>query len=157
MFPTPARSGFTMIEMLVATTILIIIAGIGIAGTITFNQNQGIEDDSKEVLTELRRVYSRAAGVYYPPGCNGTLTGYTVSVTSGSSNVVETAKCASNIAETRTDVIQTSHFSTTVSFTINAGDGKISGSPYTLTIVSNSNSGLSKQIQVSDYGVFELL
>ena len=154
---TRSALGFTLIEMIITVSIMVIVAGMSVAGIVVFNQNQGITDDSEQVLSELRRAYSRATGIFYPPTCTGKLTGYKMTFTNGSKDITVTAQCATNIAEIRINVLKSSTFSGTTTLTISAGDGRVSGSPYTITIRSVANTSLTKVIKVSDFGVFELL
>ena len=155
------KNGFTLIEMMVTLTILIVISGLSVAGVIVFNQQQGIDDDTKALVSELRRVYSKATGIYYPAGCT-SLTGYQVIVPSptGSSNMRVVALCSSgNIAEERNGVLKNSYFPNKeqIAFTIAAGSGRIAGAPYTLSITSSTNANISSGVQINDLGIVEIV
>src|SRR3989339_1463358 len=145
--------GFTLIEMMVTFLVLAVVSGVALVGVVTFNQNQGLEDDAKILASEVRRVYSQATGIFYPPGCAGRLTGYQMTFSDGLNDASTFALCDSQVSDSRDNILKTSHFSGTVSFTINAGDGRITGSPYTITLVSDTNSSLTKQVRISDFGV----
>ena len=149
--------GFTLIEMMIAVTVLTVIASISFVGVVTFNQMQGIEDDAKLLVSEIRLAYSRATGIFYPPGCNGRVTGYRMTFTNGENDATVEALCNTAVTDTRESLLKTSHFTGTIVFTINAGDGRVTGSPYTITITSDTKSTLTKQVRVSDYGVIEIL
>ena len=152
-----ALKGFTLIEMMVSVMLLTIVTGAAIVGVITFNQNQGIEDDAKQLISEIRRVYSRATGIYYPPSCTGRLTGYLMDLVNGSNDISTAALCSLEISETRTDVLKSSHFTGADTITINAGDGRIAGSPITIVITSDTSTTLTKSVVVNDFGVIEEL
>jgi len=160
------HKGFTLIEMLITVVILVVVSGVSVAAMITFNQNQGSEDDIRRVLTELRRVHSKATGVSYPPGTCTSLSGYRLTIPSPNSDkdIRVTAMCTpTSITEERVGVLRDSYFSgSVVKFTINAGDGKLipftpASPPVIITITSSANDDITRQIEVKNYGIFELL
>ena len=151
-----AQKGFTLIELLVSVSILIIITGLSVAGVITFNQKQGLEDDAKNLASELRKEYSRATGIFYPPGCTTSLTGYRLTMNYLSKDVLVSALCP-NVSLNATGVLKSSHFYGNTTFVINAGDGRITGSPITLEIMSDNDITNAKFIRISDFGLIEIL
>jgi len=157
--------------MLVTITIVIIVSGMSIAGVITFNQIQGNEDDSKSLLTELRWAYSQATGVSYPAGVACTsLTGYQITIPASSisnkqTDITVTAKCSEGDRPvTRAGVLKNSYFSnsdTAQDFIIKTGTGQLQAVasttlPITIKVVSNNNATTFKNIDVRDFGVFNI-
>jgi len=161
-----AQKGFTLIEMMITVVILIIVSGVSVAAMITFNQNQGSEDDIRRVLTELRRTHSKATGVSYPSGTCTSLSGYRLTIPSpvSSKDISVTALCTpTSIIEERVGVLRDSYFSgSEVSFTINAGDGRVipitpASPPVIITITASASDDITRQIEVKNNGIFELL
>ena len=144
--------------MMITISLLVIISTTSIVAVITFNQNQGIDDDAKSLVSELRRVYSRATGIYYPPGCtDDIITGYTVTASNAGKGITVAANgCSPASSESRTGILQSSFISNGATFTIYPGDGRVSAVS-TITITSDTNSSLTKQIRMSDFGVIEIL
>jgi hypothetical protein len=82
-----------------------------------------------------------------------------VTLTSGSADIgLSALGCTPSAVDyTRLDVLKTSHFTGNYTFIINAGDGRIAGSPITIILTSDDDSLLTKQVVVSDFGVAEIL
>ena len=159
-FPAQQKA-FTIIELIIVITIMIVLAGSALVSVMSFNQNQGTTDDAKTVLTEMRRVYAKATGVFYPNGCTN-LTGYTVTIAKDSTDMSVTANCAVSQTESRAGVLKTSKFRDAVSFTFSVPDGTVTPIspnvyPISITIYSTNNSAATKTLTVSSYGVFQLL
>jgi prepilin-type N-terminal cleavage/methylation domain-containing protein len=160
------QQGFTLIEMIIVVALMVVITSASLVAVVTFNQKQGINDDAKAVLTELRRVSSRATGVAYPVGTCTKLSGYQLTIPSplGTKDIRITALCTpANIVEERSNVLDNSYFSgSTVTFTIDAGTGRLipitpASPPVTLTLTSNTNTSVTEQVEVKSFGVFEQL
>jgi len=69
--------GFTLIELVVVSGILILIAGGGIASFINFNEKQRVLNGGKELQSYLRMAQTLIRVGEVPDGC-GTLNGYKV-------------------------------------------------------------------------------
>ena len=70
-------SGFSLIELIIVTSILLLVAGGGIAAFINFNEKQQVLNGSKELRTHLRMAQTLARVGETPSGCE-KLTGYKV-------------------------------------------------------------------------------
>lgn len=85
--------GFTMIELLVVITIIMLLTGGGIAAYITFNDRQNLQNSAKLVQSYIRSAQTKARAGEKPVGCD-RLNGYRIVLTAASSNVVLSAVCA---------------------------------------------------------------
>ncbi len=77
------KSGFTLIEILVSVTILLLMSGLLIAGYSNYNTNQIIAQGSATFKNNLRSIRTLAASGIKPAGCD-TLLGYQVTFPSAS-------------------------------------------------------------------------
>lgn len=75
------RSAFTIIELLIAMSIMVLLFGIGVAKYVSFNQSQTIKQAAQKLKSDLRVVANKAI-TGEKNGC-GTLDGYQVSFISG--------------------------------------------------------------------------
>ena len=151
------NKGFTLIELVIVISIMLIIAGGAMVNVISFTQNQSTTDDAKLLITEFRRAYSKATGVYYPGACTN-LTGYTITAAANSQTMTITANCAVPVPEARTNVLKMSKFRDAVNFTFRVPDGVLLPSSPTLVVIKNINDQNNiKTISVSSNGVFQLL
>lgn len=71
-----ASRGFTLIEMLVAITIMTLIMGIGIASYQRFNEKQLVTSAATQLVSSLRQMQKKITVGDKPTGCVGTLQGY---------------------------------------------------------------------------------
>lgn len=75
----PTRpAGFTLIELIVSVAILSIVSAIGIAGFISFQDNQKVLSAAKEVQQLYVDAQVKARVKETPNGCSGNLVGYVV-------------------------------------------------------------------------------
>lgn len=75
------KHGFTIIELLIAISIMALLFGIGISRYVSFNQGQIIKQAAQKLRSDLRVVVNKAI-TGEKNGC-GTLDGYQVSFTGG--------------------------------------------------------------------------
>lgn len=71
------KFGFTIIELLVAMSITLLLAGGVVAAFNNFNDNQRVQQGAITLKSNLRFAQNKAISGEKPTGC-GTLTGYTV-------------------------------------------------------------------------------
>lgn len=96
--PTPLElrrrlsSGFTMIELMVSVSIMILLVGGGIASFITFNDKQQLQGSTKMIQTYLRTAQTKARVGDRPEGCT-KLEGYEVQVPTGTATLQLVAIC----------------------------------------------------------------
>lgn len=95
--PFPTQAGFTMIELLVATVIMIAMVGGGIAAFVSFNDRQTLITAGKEVQTYIRSAQVKARSGDRPAECD-RLQGYVIRATSGTSQVRLLALCEETTA-----------------------------------------------------------
>lgn len=156
-FKAAPQYGFTLIEIIIVITIMVVLAGSAIVNVTSFNQNQGVSDDIKAVLTEVRSAYTKATSSFYPYGCTG-LTGYTVAVSATAKDITVTPNCSPAVGSSvKSGVLKTSKFSASQSFVISTPGGGITPSPVNISIVSDSNGSLTQTLRISSFGVFEIL
>lgn len=87
--------GFSLIEMLVAIAIMIVLAGLGIASFIRFNERQQVANTAKQIQHIMRTAQSKARVKEIPSGCS-TLFSYEVH-RSGSGPINLRANCQTGV------------------------------------------------------------
>lgn len=132
--------GFTIIELMVVITIIIILSGMSFAAYFTFSQKQAALNDARNMETVLRRVQSLAKNRVYPVGCASGLTGYRVFTNCGvygesCQTVSAGAVCAGVEMPTIVgeQVLAEAFFSDEINILFNAGSGSVN-TPITLPI-----------------------
>jgi type II secretory pathway pseudopilin PulG len=83
---------FTLIEMLVVITIMMLMLGGGIAAYINFNENQQLLSAAKQMQTYLRGLQKKSRVGDRPDGCT-RLYSYTLTVAANSNLVFMQANC----------------------------------------------------------------
>lgn len=87
-------SGFTLLELLISITIMMLMVGLGIASFITFNERQQLTGAAKELQEFFRSAQTRARTGDVPAGC-GTFSGYNIQMAIDSSSAQMYAVCSS--------------------------------------------------------------
>ena len=100
------QHGFTLIELMVSVTIMLLLVGGGIASYVSFNDRQTLVTSAHRVETYLRSAQKKARVGDRPATCT-VFDGYAVRLTSGSDLIELIAQCgvANNIT------VQTDHLS----------------------------------------------
>lgn len=92
------QAGFTLIEILVVTTITVLMLGTGIVGYLNFNDKQRVLNTAEEVKIFFRLTQTQARNGVLPSGCT-TLSSYQVSVScSGDNDICMKAVCTNPAA-----------------------------------------------------------
>lgn len=86
-------SGFTMIELLISITIMMLLLGVGVASFISFNERQQLSSAAKELQEFFRSAQTRARTGDVPQGC-GSLSGYNIQMAVDSPSVQMYAVCS---------------------------------------------------------------
>jgi prepilin-type N-terminal cleavage/methylation domain-containing protein len=81
--------GFTLIELMISVTILLLMAGFSVARLVDFADRRAVFNDAKFVVEELRKIRTKATAIEVPSGCSG-VSSYNVSL-SGSDIDVDVA------------------------------------------------------------------
>ncbi len=89
--------GFTLIEMLVTITIMMLMLGGGLVAYINFNQKQTVLSSVKTVQTALRSAQTKAKNGEKPPGC-GVLDAYQVTIATNTNELILRPIC-DNVAQ----------------------------------------------------------
>lgn len=97
-----SQSGFTLIELIVAISIMMLLLGSGIVSYLTFNDRQGLLSGMSEVKSLLRTAQTRARLGDRPEGCDRLLY-YEVRIPVESSTASLIAECE-NGAYTRSEI-----------------------------------------------------
>lgn len=73
-----AKHGFTIIELLVVLSIMMILSGIGFAGFYTYSRSQAVEQTAQDIKLQIEKAKFSALSQVKPESCSDstTLTGY---------------------------------------------------------------------------------
>lgn len=112
-------TGFTLIELIVSVTIMILLVGGGIAAFITFNDKQQLQGSTKMLQTYMRTAQTKARVGDRPEDCDRLL-GYQVGVAQGTSTITLAAICGETGNETEL-VVQTAELANVESIEVEGG------------------------------------
>lgn len=70
--------GYTLIELLVTISIVVLLSGTSIAAYLSYNENRLLDTDARNLNSLLNKVRSKARFLEYPSGCTG-LVNFTLS------------------------------------------------------------------------------
>lgn len=149
--------GFTLIELMLVLTMIVVLFGGSITAYLTFNKNQTTKNDARNFVAEIYRVRTLASSLQYPTGCS-SLKGYNLQstlVNGDLAGVTLTADCdPSDVASAVLPVLTNSYFSGAVNLTFLPGSGYLGGGANTdVTIVNKSDPTITKVVTVGAYGV----
>lgn len=66
---TSGKFGFTLVEILVTISLILIISWFGVAYYSSFNQRQNVEQAAKKIVSDLRLAQNMATSQEIPSGC----------------------------------------------------------------------------------------
>jgi prepilin-type N-terminal cleavage/methylation domain-containing protein len=98
------QAGFTLIELIVAVTIMVLLTGGGIASYISFNDNQQLEGSARQIQSYLRAAQTKARVGDRPEGC-ARLEAYKVVVPAATSQLQLLSVCDEGV-ETQVQVTE---------------------------------------------------
>lgn len=151
----PVNSGFSLIELLVVSTLSMVLLGGALAAYSTFSTRQSRLDSGNQVLSDLRAAQQRSRSGEQPEACN-SLGGYQVWNTGGASNEYRIAvKCNSpaQLMETEVKTLRENEvFLTTFNVVFPPLPGPATGVPATIDI-GQSGDTLKYRFTIDTQGV----
>lgn len=132
--------GFTLIEIIVSVTLLLVLSGLFMASYTGFNSSQTVKQSASTLIRNLQAVRTNAASGVKPAGC-ATLVGYNVTFTSD--DYTSQARCLVGGVETGVGDETIYELPTGVTFTF--------GSPVTIKFYP-LNRGASSDLTISITG-----
>ncbi len=159
------HKGFTLMELIVVISIMILLSGMGLAAYFRFSQRQAAMNDARNFATTLRRVQAMAKNMVYPPSCSKELSGYRVfadclsydeycQVVSATAECKEAGGTAISVPViSKEKVLAKASFSTYFNISFAAGTGSIdpigefpisnTNDPYTVVMKTDKNGNIS--------------
>lgn len=149
-----SQVGYTLIEILVAVTIIGLLTGASIAGYNTLNQRQTVLNGGKELMSVMRTAQERATSGVKPTTC-AQLIGYSVTAAANGK-----AYTLSGVCSDATTAIRTYTLPTGVTFVANLatqfsvqtggaggtlGDIQVKSSSYTYTMNVNQSGDITEK------------
>lgn len=136
---TPEASrGFTLVELLVTMTIIVIISGTALATFINYQDRRQAQDDASNVADRLRTVQIKATAVEIPTGCT-SVTNYTVTLVGSALTVSATCPGVGAVAIPALSLALTNSTFNNGPLSIVFDSRTVSASPATIDICANSN------------------
>lgn len=147
------QAGFTLIELMLVMAITLILSGGAVAAYLNFNQNQTVNNDTRNLIAEIYRVRTLAASLQYPAGCT-SLRGYNIRNDENLTGVVVTADCDPvDVTSAPVKILTGSVFKNPVDLTFIPGSGYLEGgTDQQITITNIEDADVSKMITVNVYG-----
>lgn len=150
------QAGFTLIELMMVMVIIMILFGGSITAYLNFNKSQVVNNDVRNLSTEIYRVRTLAATLQYPTGCS-SLKSYTIQSTEVNnvlSGVIVSANCdPTDVVSPAKKILLGSIFSAPFSLVFSPGSGYLkNGTEETITIKNINDATVSKVLTVEVYG-----
>lgn len=139
--------GFTIIELLVTLTIIVLVTGVSVAGYLRYNENRQLDNDARNFVVLVNKIRSKATFLEFPEGCTGF---QSFTVNSGLNGAGERkvlnffANCSSGVSSTvAEEILSASVFQADFSLVFLAQSGYLQ-SQADQTVVLQSTKGIPK-------------
>lgn len=148
--------GFTLIELMVTVTIIVLVTGASMAAYLTFNENRQLDNDARAFNTLISKIRSKATFLEYPDGCTG-LNNFVLQIednTQGIKNkVTYYASCVSGNSENISEeILSGSEFTANFSIVFEPSTGNIqTGESVEVTIQSLKGTSRTKTITIDPF------
>ncbi len=175
------QQGFTLLELLIVFSIMVLLSAIGMASFVTYSHSQSVDTTMKEFKTMLFTARSRAISQLRDPTCfapgfnpsNYVLTGYRVAICCPVNSSCSGITCADPKAKYELDAVYNNSngngFAYQTCETKQFSDPNVSfdfSSPTTATIITfdaisgavstNVSAGQAIQVGITGYGITKL-
>lgn len=153
--PYKQHSGFTLVELLIGVTVVVILFSTGLSAYSISRDRQEIRGYGEIIETHLREVQKSASIGNQLISCDGIIFAYTVSIVSTTDTITTSVDCREYTATPGPDIVLPLpsnldiETDTTITFLFNGGMD-ISGSP-NIDFKTKSNA-ITHQIKVSKPG-----
>jgi Tfp pilus assembly protein FimT len=121
---------YTLIELLITVTIIILFSGASISSYLTFNENRQLDNDARNFKSVLNKIRVKAVFLEYPKDCVGFggILVYSEANTDGKKTILNyKINCADKIYDgVSEDALGASEFSDHFSFIFSPMTGNIS-------------------------------
>ena len=98
---SPRAHGFTLIEIIVTVTLLLVLSGLFMASYTGFNSSQTVKQAASDLISNLQAVRTSASAGVKPVGCV-TLVGYIVNFPTDTTYTTQALCLAGAVGEIRT-------------------------------------------------------
>jgi prepilin-type N-terminal cleavage/methylation domain-containing protein len=151
-------SGFTLIELMITIVLIVLLSGGALAAYLSFNKSQTMQNDARQVLSELNKARTMATSQQYPAGCT-SLQGVKVAGIVNETDITVTTLCGSgNYFGEPIKVLISSTFSSAVNITFLPGSGYVSdGADKQIVIHDDVSPTVTKTISVEANGLVSIL
>jgi len=145
--------GFTLIEVMAVTAMILILAGGSVAAYLNFNKNQSMDSDARSLISEIYRVRNLASSMQYPAGCT-SLKGYNIKSDVGLTGLLLSVSCdPDNVIFPVVEVLSVSVFTNAIDLSFLPGSGYLAnGVDQQITIKNSNDTAVTKIITVGQYG-----
>jgi len=133
--------GFTLIELVITTTIILLLSGSSLAAFLNYRDRRVINDDAALVANRLRSVEVKATAVEVPAGCAGkTVNNYTVSYTSNTGTLTVAVNCTGSTVQVPELSLSLTNSKFRTTGTVIFDSRTVSATPATLDMCSGNDS-----------------
>jgi len=150
--------GFTLIELMITIVLVVLLSGGALAAYLNFNKSQTMQNDARQVLSELNKARTMATSQQYPAGCT-SLQGVKVAGDANETDITVTTLCGSgNPPGNEIKVLTNSTFMTAVDITFLPGSGYVSdGAGKEIVIRDDVSPTVTKTVSVEANGLASIL
>jgi len=146
------RAGYTLIELLIITTITGILVTFGTSAYSSAQKRQTVKAVSDALLTSLERT--QKLSLVGDKDCSGEFTGYQVAYSSGGNTLTTTAICTGNSGANQVDTINNATFASsgTITFRPLGAGVNLGGATSRNLDFSVNNDSSTYRISVNESG-----
>lgn len=150
--------GFTLIELMVVTLVILVLTGGALTSYFKFNEKQALTNDARALVGEISRARTLASSMKYPTGCTG-FNGVNFRNDALNTGVTVTTQCTSgNFSEVKSPLLTSTSFSSAFNITFLPGSGYLStGVDQTIILTDQKSPPNTMTITVGSYGLITQL